>query len=355
MKKSWRVATLIAGVFTLVSAAIAAATGEDADSAKPLEVVVYPAVGTAGASMVVEGRIIRQEARSEVDASDGRRRNLKRNLKLLMNREVADVPVVVSIGSVAVSGVSDKEGYFRVSFPPAGLPGAGWHVVSVDAQGHKGAGSVLLVAAAAAEGIISDVDDTLQVTGVTSKRSMLGNSLLRNPAQRQPVERTPELLRHLVDGPTARACCVIYLSASPRQLHSSIQSFLDLNRFPRGVLITKRVTNDSTSDSLRDQRRYKLTRLEEVFARLPQMRFTLLGDDGEVDPEIYAEMARRHPGRVSGIWIRETPGAGKRERLAGQGSFAELIAATVDCKAQSSAAAGAAAVVAVPPAGCAAP
>ncbi len=296
----------------------------------PIEIIVYPAVMAPGAQLIIEGRVIRHEERAPIDAQDGKRRNLKRNLQLLINREVADVTVTATLGAAVGQGVTDAEGYYRIELPDSDAHAAGWLPVVVEARGHRGEGAVLGVAASATDGVISDIDDTLLVTGVTRKRSLLKNSLLRNPLQRQPVERMPQLLNRLVADAAAAGCCVFYLSGTPRQMHSSVQAFLQHQGFPPGVLITKRITNDSTSENLRDQRAYKLARIEEIFTRLPQLQFTLLGDDAEADPEIYAEIARRHPRRVRGIWIREVGAKARGARVAGQGSMAELIKATLD-------------------------
>ena len=48
--------------------------------------------------------------------------------------------------------------------------------------------------------------------------------------------------------------------------------------------------------------------IEELFVRLPERRFVLVGDSGERDPEIYADLARRHPKRVAQIFIRDVTG-----------------------------------------------
>lgn len=300
-------------------------------SPAPLEVIVYPAFASARTDLVIEGRIIERKERSEMRPTDGKRRNLKRHLKLLVNREVADVAVEVTFGTRREQAVTDDEGYFRVVMPGAHAIDAGWHSTAVEARGYHGIGTVLLVPASATEVVISDVDDTLLVTGVTSKRRLLKNSLLLNPTQRKPVDRMPHLLRTLVASDAPHTCCVIYLSSTPKQLHSSVQAFLEHHEFPRGVLITKRITGDSTSEGLRDHQRYKLGRLEDIFARLPHVNFTLLGDDAEADPEIYAEMARRHPHRIRGIWIRRASDQSERARLAGQRDVSELIEARLDC------------------------
>jgi phosphatidate phosphatase APP1 len=48
------------------------------------------------------------------------------------------------------------------------------------------------------------------------------------------------------------------------------------------------------------------------------LRFVLLGDSGEKDPEIYADVVREHPGRILAVYIREVrlnPGDGRVEKV----------------------------------------
>ena len=175
-------------------------------------------------------------------------------------------------------------------------------------------------------GLISDLDDTVLVTEVNSTRRMLANTLLRNPLQREAVPGTAALYHRLAArNPDAAAAPIFYLSASPRQLHFAIETFLGHNGFPPGVLITKRVTNDDTSEPLLDQMAYKKAKIEEILARLPRVRFTLIGDDGERDPEIYDEIRKLHPERIEAIWIRRVNPAPEGATPADQGNLQELL------------------------------
>jgi phosphatidate phosphatase APP1 len=50
----------------------------------------------------------------------------------------------------------------------------------------------------------------------------------------------------------------------------------------------------------------------------PELPFVLVGDSGERDPEIYADIVAAHPGRVLAVYIREVrldPGDGRVERV----------------------------------------
>ena len=50
---------------------------------------------------------------------------------------------------------------------------------------------------------------------------------------------------------------------------------------------------------------HKLEFAEQLMADFPDMRFILIGDDGQKDPTTYATIARRYPGRVLAIGIRQ--------------------------------------------------
>ena len=67
-------------------------------------------------------------------------------------------------------------------------------------------------------------------------------------------------------------------------------------------------------------REQKPGRIQEVLDLHPRLRFVLIGDSGEKDPEIYAAVARANPGRIIAIYIREVrldPGDGRVEEVSG--------------------------------------
>ncbi len=288
--------------------------------------VIYPAYGDARAA-VVEGRVIGNRGGAAHGDGDGRLRNLWRNARLMINSERENAQVQLEVAGRRYTTRTDEEGYFRQ--PVAGMPAlpAGWHVVQGQAGAAVAQGRLLIVPQENTIGVISDLDDTLQVSDVNSKRALLANTFLKNPRQRQAVVGAA----HYIGTVAARnaqpeLAPVIYLSATPRQLQSNILDFLDHNDFPPGVLLTKRVTNDRTSDPLTDQVAYKSARLEEVFARLPHVRFVLMGDDGEHDPEIYRQLQQKYPLRVEKILIRRVNPDPARPVIDGQLDLAAVVA-----------------------------
>ena len=51
--------------------------------------------------------------------------------------------------------------------------------------------------------------------------------------------------------------------------------------------------------------KHKVDQLRRIAVEFPQMKWLLVGDDGQHDPEIYAEFARRYPQNVRAIVIRQ--------------------------------------------------
>lgn len=273
------------------------------DAAEPDGLVIYPAYGDASGA-IIEGRVIADRGSNSGDA-DSWWRNLWRNARLMINSEREDVRVSLQVSGREFVVRTDEEGYFRQIV--AGMPtmAPGWHTVQGRTGNATAAGRLLIIPANNAVGVISDLDDTLLVTEVNSKRALLVNTFLKSPRQRQAVAGAAQYIRTVAArNPQPGMAPVIYLSASPRQLQGNILEFLSHHDFPPGVLLTKRVTNDRSSDPIADQVAYKSAKLEDIFARLPHVRFVLMGDDGESDPEIYENMRKKYPLRVEKILIR---------------------------------------------------
>lgn len=285
---------------------------------------MYPGYG--GSRFVVEGRVIEARSGAPEGQADSWFTNIKRTLRRLISDEQGDVPVRVELDGRAWRAVTDDEGYFRVEdeLPPAAP--TGWRTVTAATERAHATGAMLLVPPDNRLGIISDIDDTILISHVTDKSRLLRNVFLVNYAQRQAVPGTADFYTRLARrNPKPEAAPVFYLSASPRQLQGGIQTFLDRNGFPRGVLITKKVTNDATSDPLLDQAKYKIGRIEQLLAALPHVRFVLVGDDGERDPDIYDDIRRRYPDRIDAIWIRRAARVAPHPTYPGQRDLAEAL------------------------------
>ena len=257
-------------------------------------------------SMLIHGRLLVSRPQEAYAADDGQWHNLKKSARTLRNPAAEDYATNIASGAFNWPVRTDGEGYFAYSrSTPSGLK-PGWHALAVAGASAGEHARLLIVPSENTLGIISDIDDTVVESEVLDKTRLLKNTYLKNPAQRKAVPGVAVFYKTLAQkNPQPELTPIFYLSASPSQLHERIRAFLDLNRFPDGVLITKKLNRDKNADPWLDQAQYKTAQIEGILLRLPLVRFVLVGDDGEKDPEIYNDIATRFPNRIDSVYIRK--------------------------------------------------
>jgi phosphatidate phosphatase APP1 len=149
--------------------------------------------------------------------------------------------------------------------------------------------------------VISDMDDTMKVSQVRDRKALLRRTFME---PFEPVPGTAEVYRAWADKSGAQFC---YVSASPWQLFVPLSEFVHSNGFPAGAFTLKtfRWQDESFLKLFEGPERYKPAVIEPLLKRFPRRQFVLVGDSGEKDPEIYAELARRYPSQIARILIRD--------------------------------------------------
>jgi phosphatidate phosphatase APP1 len=282
------------------------------------------------------------EAHEGPKAQGSKLSTLKRQAKqLLTSGEEGRVKwrVETKTGVLEWQSRADDMGYWELHtnlpLPPLALA-PGWHtlhsqpVASTLAQpvAHATHAAGLLVHDPHnTSGLISDIDDTILVTQVLDKAKLLKNSLTIAPESRQAVAGMAQLYRKLMDDlPNPAAAPVFYLSASPKQLSDSLRRFLAQHQFPRGVLQLREISpQPQTRDPLADTQNYKIQRIQAILDAFPGVRFLLIGDDAERDPEVYAHFQQMHPERLHSVWIRRIHPDPNRPRYPQQHDVEDLL------------------------------
>jgi phosphatidate phosphatase APP1 len=264
---------------------------------------------------VVRGRVVDDPPPTDAVEGEGVGAAVRRSLRQFLTDELPGVPLRVTAGGVSLETVSDDEGYFLVRLP-AGEWSGPWMDGTVElAAPYRGLTDrrsamvrILVPPPDAAFGVISDVDDTIIESGVQRVGLMVRQTLTGSALTRTPFEGAPELYRDLAAGRNP----FFYVSSSPWNLHAFLLAFLRHRDFPIGPLLLRDLLGT------REGQARKHERIEEVLATHPQLRFVLIGDSGEKDPEIYADIVRAHPGRIIAVYIREVrldPGDGRVEAI----------------------------------------
>jgi phosphatidate phosphatase APP1 len=97
---------------------------------------------------------------------------------------------------------------------------------------------------------------------------------------------------------------VIYLSTGAWNVAPSLTRFLSRNLYPAGALL---LTDwGPTADAwFRSGKLHKRNSLERLAHEFPQIKWLLIGDDGQHDPIIYGDFVREHPNNVTAVCIRQ--------------------------------------------------
>lgn len=276
----------------------------------PIAAFVYRGFGTAERARVM-GRVLEVDHTTPSGAGDPRWRNVFAALGRFESDEVPGARVAIRYGDVVQEVVTDPDGYFTtwIDGSAPDEAGTGWRKVRanlVEPAGLPGDSRILVPSAAARIGIISDLDDTVIRTGVRRLVRMLASTFLENARTRLPFPGVAAFYQALHAGTTGSASApIFYVSSSPWNMHDFLLEFLEIRGIPVGPLLLRDWSMSHETFLPRGHHSHKTEAIELIFSTYPELPFILIGDSGQQDPEIYREMARRHPGRVPAIYIRD--------------------------------------------------
>jgi len=151
--------------------------------------------------------------------------------------------------------------------------------------------------------VVSDIDDTIKMTNVGDRQELLANTFVREfrsvPGMADAYHRW-----------ASAGASLHYVSSSPWQLFEPLCELLDRDGFPLGSMDLRefRLSDRHSFQSIEGSREQKQALVTELLTRFPQRSFIFVGDAGEQDPEMYADLYRKYPHLVRQICIRNISG-----------------------------------------------
>ncbi|MGR2753542.1 App1 family protein [Agromyces arachidis] len=214
---------------------------------------------------------------------------------------VGDVRVTIRVGGEEIQVVADRGGVVDTRVPARLAPG--WNRAVLQVEGSEPVEAPIWVVAPDVDfGILSDIDDTVMVTALPRPFVAFWNTFVLDEHARSPTPGMAVLYERLVRRHPGSP--VVYLSTGAWNVAPTLTRFLSRNLYPAGpILLTDwGPTHDRWFRSGRQHKSDNLRRLAEEF---PDVRWLLIGDDGQHDEELYAAFAAEHPERVAAVAIRE--------------------------------------------------
>ena len=160
------------------------------------------------------------------------------------------------------------------------------------------AGETLLVSPVGLS-IISDIDDTVKITNVTDRKRLLENTFLLD------FSAVPGMAE-LYNGCSENDVSLHFVSSSPWQLYPVLEEFLDKSNFQRSSFSLKavRFRDETLLELFKKGTETKPVAIKKLLRTYPGRKFVLVGDSGEQDPEVYANLLREYPEQVLRAYIR---------------------------------------------------
>jgi phosphatidate phosphatase APP1 len=294
---------------------------------RPAEIRIeaYHGYGTTE-RFFLKGRVVRDPGTRDLDADAGVVHNLKNTVRRALTDEVPYARVVARYGDAEIGCQADREGFFGLVLPLDEPPPAGrrWHDVSLEvtdpeprvAGGGSATARVLVPPADAEFGVISDIDDTVVRTEVTSVLRMLRIVLLTSAHTRMPFDHVDALYHALVRGSDGeRQNPLFYLSSSPWNFYDLLEEFFRVHGIPEGPLFLRDWDFSPRKVLRMGHSEHKLVRLRHLFDVYPDLRWVLIGDSGQEDPEIYLDAVREYGDRVRAIYIRHVASSRRGDEI----------------------------------------
>lgn len=277
-------------------------------------VVVHAYRGYGSHSEVfVMGRVFRQPSLG-LPAPEG---TLTRDLVDVLRRGVRwgvkHVDVTLTLNGNCQAVTTDRDGYFDIHMAiDQPLPTEqSWHngvldIVMRDENAVCSEVEIYIPPTTVDLVVISDIDDTVMYTGVANKLKMMYRLFFKKADQRTAFPGVSAFYRALFSG--AGGQCqrpMLYVSRGPWSLYEMLEEFFQSNDIPVGPILFLREWGLTLQRPLpRRAEDHKAKLIEQMLSLYDDLPFVLIGDSGQHDPEVYAQIVRDYPGRITAIYIR---------------------------------------------------
>jgi phosphatidate phosphatase APP1 len=280
----------------------------------PYGIVAYRGF-SHGTRALVHGRALESEDITPATATDSTWQNLLNTFRRFDSEPLAHARIEVTIGGETHDVVADDEGFFRewieLSAPlPTNEP---WHPVSLrliaplraGQPDVRAEGQLRVVDGGAELGVISDLDDTVIQSRITSFLQAVRTVMLGNARTRLPFPGVAAFYQALErGGDGGRRNPIFYVSSSPWNIYDLIADFMDVQGIPQGPIQLRDWDVTLSALSSNRHRHFKEPVIREILDLYPTLPFILIGDNSQHDPEIYRTILDHYPDRIRAIYIR---------------------------------------------------
>ena len=269
--------------------------------------------------LVVFGHIVKKYPSGDHKYTRKGFRYARTILQLFSIKTIPNLRVVLRVGKVVAETRAENDGYFRFQVPFTEKLGGGWHKYEVSVEDEIDGKKYFTTQHEeffhpyeSSYGVISDIDDTFLISHSRKSFKKLFVLLSKNVHARKPFDDVVKHYQLLSQAggktPGQNANIFFYVSSSEWNLYDMIVRFAELNGLPKAVLKLKKIKSGlddfvMTGGGSHD---HKFEKIQNIIDFYPELKFILMGDDSQKDPEIYEEICKMFPGSIKAVYLRQT-------------------------------------------------
>ncbi|MGL5405317.1 MAG: App1 family protein [Propionibacteriaceae bacterium] len=213
-----------------------------------------------------------------------------------------NAPYLIHVNGHTYPARSDRGGYIDIRIPHHGLEPGMQQITIETPQVSAALADVLIVGDDTEFGLISDVDDTILSTFLPRPLLAAWNSFVLTEEARTPVPGMASMYNQLLADNSGAP--IFYLSTGSFDTVPFLHRFLHRNNYPAGPFL---MTDWGPTNTgwFRSGMEHKARSVRQLANDFPQIKWLLVGDDGQHDLTIYGDFAQERPDAVCAIAIRQ--------------------------------------------------
>ncbi|KAJ3504063.1 hypothetical protein NLJ89_g8137 [Agrocybe chaxingu] len=150
--------------------------------------------------------------------------------------------------------------------------------------------------------VISDIDDTVKLSGVLSGARAVFHNVFVKDLRDNVIPGMGEWYAAM----WSRGIRFHYVSNGPFEILPVLNEFFQISQLPPGSIKLRSYAGRSLFNGLMSApAARKRAGVVDVLDSFPDSQFFLIGDTGEQDLELYADLARERPTQILGVFLRD--------------------------------------------------
>ncbi|MEQ8629442.1 phosphatase domain-containing protein [Ekhidna sp.] len=254
--------------------------------------------------IVVSGHVLENRPDFLADVGDKKRKNFRNMIARYMSTSIPETEVGIHFQDQNHFATTDELGFFQANIDLIHPLKAGWHQITYTIADCNVSGEVLITDQKTDFGVISDIDDTVLISHATQLLRKLRLILTKNAKTRLPFPGVKDFYCALAGDESVNP--IFYVSSSEWNLYDFLVDFFETRELPKGPFLLQRFKSGLKEliKSGGGTHMHKQEKIEALMKFYPDLSFVLIGDSGQRDPEIYASIVNKYPGRIKAIYIR---------------------------------------------------